>query len=119
MHSVFTELSLVIVVTAGVSLIMKLLRQPLILGYILAGLLVGPSALNLIHSGNMFEAFSTIGIALLLFIIGLGMNLKEFKKLGPVVLVVAMTVLVVLGSSGFAASTLLGFSRTESVLIGL
>src|SRR5574338_582058 len=73
MHSVFTELSLVIVVTAGVSLIMKLLRQPLILGYILAGLLVGPSAFNLIQSSSLFEAFSTIGIALLLFIIGLGL----------------------------------------------
>jgi Kef-type K+ transport system membrane component KefB len=50
MHGVFAELSLVIVITAAVSLVMKLLRQPLILGYILAGLLVGPSVFGLIHS---------------------------------------------------------------------
>lgn len=119
MHGVFTELSLIIVITAGVSLVMKLLRQPLILGYILAGLLVGPSVLGLIHSGDMFEAFSTIGIALLLFIIGLGMNVRELKQLGKVVLLIASGILTVLGSIGFATSSLLGFTHTEGLIIGL
>ena len=62
MHDVFTELSLVIVITTGVSLFMRLIRQPLILGYILAGLLVGPSLLGLIHSTETFEAYSNLGI---------------------------------------------------------
>jgi Kef-type K+ transport system membrane component KefB len=119
MHGVFTELSLIIVITAGVSLVMKLLRQPLILGYILAGLLVGPSALGLIHSGDMFEAFSTIGIALLLFIIGLGMNIRELKQLGKVVMLIAAGILTILGSIGFATSSLLGFTTTEGLIIGL
>jgi Kef-type K+ transport system membrane component KefB len=93
-HNVFSELSLVIVVTVLVSIVMKMIKQPLILG---------------LHSGwptswafwaytsstqlKLFEAFSEIGIALLLFIIGLGMHVGEFKKLGKVVFVGALSTL--------------------------
>lgn len=119
MYDVFSELSLVIAVTVAVSIFMRLIRQPLILGYILAGLLVGPSALGLIRSTEMFEAFSSIGIALLLFIIGLGMNISELKKLGKVVIVAAMTSFFMVGLLGFNSALLLGFSKTEAVLMGL
>lgn len=119
MHEVFSELSAVIIVTVAVSLFMRLIRQPLILGYILAGLLVGPSALDLIHHTEMFEAFSSIGIALLLFIIGLGMNAKELKKLGRVIIFVSLTSLLTIGSIGFAAGAALGYGRLESAIIGL
>lgn len=119
MHGVFSELSLVIAITAGISLIMKLLRQPLILGYILAGLIVGPSVLGLIHSVETFNAFSEIGIALLLFIIGLGMNVSELKQLGKVVIITAMTSLITMTTLGYAVSSLLGFSKTEALVIGL
>lgn len=117
--SVFTELSLVIVATAVVSLVMTLLRQPLILGYIIAGIIVGPVGLSLIHSKELFETFSTIGITLLLFIIGLGMNVSELRKLGRVVMLTALSSLVFIMSLGFGASTLLGYGTTESLIIGL
>lgn len=118
-ESIFTELSLVIVVTAVVSVIMKLIRQPLILGYILSGLLVGPSLLNLIHSTEVFEAFSSLGIALLLFIIGLGMNIGELKKLGKVVILIASASLVIMTSLGFAVIANFGFNKTEAFIAGL
>lgn len=117
MHGeVFSELSLVILVTVGVSIIMKLIRQPLILGYILAGLLVGPSFLDLIHTDEVFDAFSGIGITLLLFIIGLGMHVTEFKRLGKPVFITAMSVLLTVGTLGFTAGTLMGFSKTEALI---
>jgi len=119
MESIFSELSLVIVVTAAVSILMKIIRQPLILGYILAGLIVGPSALNLIHSTELFEAFSALGIALLLFIIGLGMNVTELKKLGKVVILIAATSFFSITLLGFATGTLLGFGKAESFVTGL
>lgn len=119
MDHVFAELSLVIVITACVSLFMRMIRQPLILGYILAGLLVGPSVLGLIQSVETFEAFSEIGIALLLFIIGLGMNVSELKKLGKVVILTALASLISIGTLGFTASNLMGFTRTESLVVGL
>lgn len=119
MDSVFNELSLVIIVTAAISLFMKLIRQPLILGYILAGLLVGPSALGLIHSENLFHVFSEIGIALLLFIIGLGMNISQLRKLGRVVGFISMSTFFTISLLGFATGSLLGFTRTEAFIIGL
>lgn len=119
MHGVFAELSLVIAITAGISLVMRLLRQPLILGYILAGLLVGPSVFGLIHSVETFHAFSEIGIALLLFIIGLGMNVSELRQLGRVVIITTLASLVSMTTVGYAVSSLLGFSKTEALVIGL
>jgi Kef-type K+ transport system membrane component KefB len=118
-HNVFSELSLVIVATVLVSIVMKMIKQPLILGYILAGLLVGPSGLHLIHSTELFEAFSEIGIALLLFIIGLGMHVGEFRKLGKVVFIGALSTLTFITMTGFATATVLGFGRAEAFIIGL
>jgi Kef-type K+ transport system membrane component KefB len=119
-HTIFTELSLVIVVAALVSLIMRALRQPQVLGYILTGILVGPSALELIHSREAFEGFSTIGIALLLFIIGLGLNIAVIRRVGKSVFLTAAALLVIVGGAGFAVSQMfLGFSVQEAYLIGL
>ncbi len=118
-ESIFSELSLVIVVTAAVSILMKIIRQPLILGYILAGLIAGPSLLNLIHSTELFEAFSSIGITLLLFIIGLGMNVGELRKMGKTALIIAFTSLFGLTLLGFASGAALGFTTSEAFIIGL
>lgn len=120
MHAdIFTELSIVLVVVALVAGIMRLLRQPLILGYILTGILVGPVALNLIHAKEAFEGFSEIGIALLLFIIGLGMNITVIRSLGKVSIVTASAILVLVGGAGFAVSLALGFNAITAIIIGL
>ncbi|MCA9325453.1 cation:proton antiporter [Candidatus Saccharibacteria bacterium] len=119
-QSIFTELSLVIVIVAMVSLVMRFLRQPLILGYILTGILVGPSFLHLIHSKEAFDGFSTIGIALLLFIIGLGMNINVMKRVGSSIFTTAGALLVTIGSIGFAAGHfILGFTLTEAYIVAL
>ena len=72
----------------GVSIIMRLLRQPLIIGYIISGIICGPAALNLLHDAAAFESFSQIGIALLLFIVGLGLNVGVIKRTGKPVLAI-------------------------------
>lgn len=119
MENIFSELSLILVLAAVVAFIMNLLRQPLILGYILTGLLVGPTGFDLIHSRETFEGFSSIGISLLLFIIGLGLNIAVIKKLGKPVFITAAVELFTIGSVGFVVSTLLGFRGVEALIIGL
>lgn len=117
MHGeIFNELSLIIGVAVGVSIFMRLIHQPLILGYILSGLLVGPSFLDLIHSTEIFNAFSTIGIALLLFIIGLGMNISELRRLGKPIFIAATTTLLTVGTLGYTVGSLMGFSRNEAII---
>jgi Kef-type K+ transport system membrane component KefB/voltage-gated potassium channel Kch len=121
MHSqeIFTELSLVLVIVAGVSILMRLLRQPLILGYIVSGILVGPLFLNIIHAKEAFEGFSQIGIALLLFIIGLGMNAAVIRSLGKVSITTAAVILTLVGGLGMIASHLLGFDLITSLILGV
>jgi Kef-type K+ transport system membrane component KefB len=115
----FFELSLVIVLAAAVSMAMRLFRQPPILGYILSGVLLGPAALDLIGSNQTFNTFSNIGIALLLFIIGLGLNITVIKKLGRPVFVATGVELVLIGGLGWLLSQAFGFGLMTAVIIGL
>ena len=117
-HDLFLEFSLIIAIGAGIALIMRLLRQPLIIGHILTGILVGPSALSLISSADTIEVFSKIGIALLLFIIGLGLNPKVVREVGKVTLIAGAFQILITGAAGFAVGALFGLSKTESVVLG-
>lgn len=119
MGDVFTQLSLVIVVAAGVAMIMRLLRQPLIMGHILTGILVGPSLLNLISDKEAFATFSEIGIALLLFIIGLELSMSTIKRLGKPVFLTAAAILSTVGVIGYVFGVLFHFTPTESIILGL
>ena len=118
-QAIFTQLTLVLVIAAGISLIMRLLKQPLIMGYILTGIVVGPAMLNLVHDAEAFYSFSQIGITLLLFIIGLGMNPAHIRGLGKPVLLTAGAILLLVGSAGFATSELMGMTLVEGALLGL
>lgn len=117
-ENIFLQLSFVIVIGAAVSVVMRMLRQPLILGYILTGVLVGPAVFNLLHL-DTFDAFASIGITLLLFIIGLGMNVSVIRRLGSTVFVAMSVELLTVGAVGFVAASLLGMSRTEALIIAL
>jgi Kef-type K+ transport system membrane component KefB/voltage-gated potassium channel Kch len=116
---VFTQLSLVLVVAAAVAMVMRLLKQPLLMGYILTGILVGPSLLNLIEARGAFDTFSEIGITLLLFIIGLELSLATVKQLGKPVFLTAMAILLSVGTMGYLLGVAFHFSVAEAVITGL
>ena len=117
--TLFLEISLVFVIVAIVAGLMRYLKQPLILGYILTGIFVGPVFLDLIQSKEAFDGFSEIGIALLLFIIGLGMNTSVIKSLGKVSLLTAMTTLALVGGLGYGVGILLGYDVTTAMILGV
>lgn len=120
MHQeIFTELSIVLVIVAAVSIVMRVLKQPLILGYILTGILVGPLLLDVIHAKEAFEGFSEIGIALLLFIIGLGMNVGVIKSLGKVSITTAAVIFTAVGGLGMLAAYLMGFDLITALVLGV
>jgi Kef-type K+ transport system membrane component KefB len=119
MHSIFSELSLVIAVAVGVSLFMRIIRQPLIIGHILTGLLVGPTLLHLIKSPETIQVFSDFGIALLLLIVGLGLNPRVIKEVGKIAGAIALTKVILTTLSGFLISRLFGYPIIPSLFIGL
>ncbi len=116
--TIFAQLSLLITVVTAVSIVMRLLRQPLIVGYILTGILAGPSFLHLIADQTTFEGFSSIGIALLLFIIGLGLNFGVIRKLGKTVVVVALLEISVMLLIGYLVARAIGLSSLDALFIG-
>ena len=69
MAEVFTQISLMILIVLAVSFIIRLLKQPLIIAYIISGIIVGPYFLGILPGIEAVQTFSEIGIALLLFIV--------------------------------------------------
>ncbi|HEU0266584.1 MAG TPA: cation:proton antiporter [Candidatus Saccharimonadaceae bacterium] len=117
--SIFTQISLVVAAVTVMSILMRLFKQPQIMGYILIGIIVGPSILNLVHAHDAFETFSEIGISLLLFIIGLGLNAGVIKGFGKVSLFTALSLLIIVGFFGHMAALMLGFKGATAVVLGI
>lgn len=117
--TIFTQLSLVLIVVVVMSVLMRLLRQPLIMGYIVSGVIVGPSFLHIVQNQSAFDSFSVIGISLLLFIIGLGLNAGVIQSLGKVAFLTSMSILPLLGGIVFGISWLLGYNLVSSLVIAM
>ena len=116
---VFIELSIIIGITVLIAGIMRLLKQPLIIGYILAGIIVSPYFLNIISSTETIKVFSQIGVALLLFIIGLSLSPKVIKEVGKVSLITGIGQIIFTSLIGFFISRALGFSIIVSAYIAI
>jgi len=68
---VFAEIALILVVSALAGLLAERLRQPVIVAFVAVGVLVGPSVLGVVEPGSELELFAELGVALLLFVVGL------------------------------------------------
>lgn len=107
-----------IVTTAAVfAFLGKLIRMPSIVGYILAGMLLGPF-LHVVELDHSLELISELGIALLLFLVGVELSLQKIKDLGSVALMLGGLQVLFTALGGFAVATALGFSPIESVFLG-
>ncbi len=82
MGDTFFQLSLLIVLATAVAIVFHHLKQPTVLAYLLVGVVLGPSALNLIPVGTLLSTLSTFGIAFLLFLVGIELDLNRLKALG-------------------------------------
>ena len=119
MHNFFTEISTIIALGAAIALIMRALKQPLIIGHIITGLIAGPSFLNIIHSDAAFSGISDMGVALLLFIIGLDLSIRAFSRVGKAVFATTSVQVSAISLIGYGTAHALGFGRLESAILGL
>ncbi len=84
-HTIVSSIALCTVTATALALLMKLLRQPLILGYLLAGFLIGPVGLGLVTGAGEIEMVSQVGLILLLFVVGLEIDLTRMISAGRTV----------------------------------
>lgn len=118
MDSVFPGLSLIIVIGAIIAFIMRLANQPLIIGHILTGIIVGPAVLHLAKSPSTLTLFSDLGIALLLFIIGLGLNPRIVREVSGTASAVGLIQVTAVTIIGWLAGSWLGLPSRSAALLG-
>jgi hypothetical protein len=85
-EGIFHQVAALLLISAVIAVIAARLRQPLIVGFIGAGILVGPEVLGLVDDPEEIELFAKIGIALLLFVVGLKLDVRLIRVVGPVAL---------------------------------
>lgn len=120
MTDFLVSMAVVIAVAAVIIILFHRLRQPLILGYLVAGLVVGLVAQNLVTSAgeDYIKLLANLGIVLITFSIGLEFSLKQLRKIGITVIVAATLEIMIMIVIGFQLGMALGWSSLESTLLG-
>jgi Kef-type K+ transport system membrane component KefB len=118
-ESVFEQVAAVLAVCIAAGVLAMLLRQPLVVGLIAAGIAVGPEALGLVESSSEIELLAEIGISLLLFVVGLKLDVRLVRQLGPVALATGVGQIVFTSAFGFLIALALGFDTIPAVYIAV
>jgi len=114
------DLALILGAAAVITLLFKKLKQPVVLGYIIAGLLVGPNFKlfpTVVEIENI-KTWADIGVIFLLFSLGLEFSFKKLVKVGSVAFVTAITGVGSTMLLGFGVAKLLGWNNTDSLFLG-
>ena len=118
--ALFSDLALILVTAGITTVIFKWLKQPVVLGYIIAGFLIGPNFewFPVVNDHTSVETWSEIGMVFMLFGIGLEFSFKKLKKVGGTVGITALTELVTMCVVGFLLGKVLGWSQMDSIFLG-
>lgn len=115
----FLELSIVFAAATGVAWLMQRLKLPLLLGYILTGMLAGPFVLNWISHPEDLAIFSKLGITALLFIVGLSLNPMAVRDVGKVSVAAGLGQIIFTSIIGFAIALGFGYSWVPALYIAI
>jgi len=120
MVEVIIAISFIIGISAILTILARVIKQPPIIAYLIAGVIVGPLALNLISGDNstLISTFSHIGVAFLLFIVGLSLDFRVLKEVGTVSTFAGLFEIAVTGGIGFLIAIGIGFSSITALYIG-
>lgn len=119
LESVFHQVAALLAICAVVGVLATLLRQPLIIGFIAAGILVGPTVFGLVEESAEIELLATIGIALLLFVVGLKLDVRLVRVVGPVALATGLGQVFFTSGVGFLLALLLGMSAVSALYVAV
>jgi Kef-type K+ transport system membrane component KefB len=119
MNNIFIQLALVLSLSSVLGYIVYKLKLPLVIAYLLTGVLLATLSTFNINSSPILHVFPEIGIAFVLFLIGMELDLREIKTLGVPIIVSAIGQIVVSTFAGYFIAQALGFGSIESVYLGL
>lgn len=120
MEQVFIQLAVILLIAFIVSYIVSLFKQPILVGYIIAGVLISPFIIQLGLSTDVITTFSRFGIAFLLFMVGLHLNPRTLKEIGISSIIIGLLQIVLTFVFSFLiAFELLHFNALASAYIGI
>ncbi len=114
------ELAMLLVIASILGVIFRFLKQPLILAYLVTGIIIGSFGFLNLKNGDLIEVFSTLGIMFLLFLVGMEMDYHSLKKTGKLSLAIGLGQVLFTVTGGFIISHLLfNFSFIHSLYIAV
>ena len=118
--NILLSLSIIIIISAILTVLARIIKQPPIIAYLITGVIVGPLFLNLLGSGSseLIQTFAHIGVAFLLFIVGLSLDLRVLKEVGKVSTVAGLLEIIITGGIGFLIAVGIGFSNLTALYVG-
>jgi Kef-type K+ transport system membrane component KefB len=115
----FYEIAALLVLAAGIGFVGLILRQPLIVSFIAVGIIAGPSVLNIARSDAQIDLLAELGIAVLLFLVGLKLDFNLVRTLGPVALVTGLGQVLFTTVFGFLIGLALGLDPRTAVYVAI
>ncbi len=114
------DLAVVMIVAGLVTLLFNQLKQPVVLGYIIAGVIIGPYSFPFprIHDEKTIHTLGELGVIFLMFSLGLEFSLRKLKKVGATALIAAALEILVMVFVGYELGQLFGWSKMNSLFLG-
>lgn len=118
-ESSFVSVALILALAVAGGAIAKLLRQPVVVSFIVVGVLAGPTAFNLVEGAEEIRLFAKFGIAILLFLVGLKLDFHMIRSTGKVALIAGLSQVAFTAAVGFGLAVLFGFETTTALYIAV
>ncbi len=117
--SVYYEIAAILAIAGVLGALGTALRQPLIISYIAAGIFVGPAVLGWATAASQVELMASIGIAVLLFVVGLKLDIGLISSVGPVALATGLGQVAFTSGVGFLIALALGFDTVAAIYVAV
>lgn len=117
MVSLIVELTIIIGLAAVLALVGRAIRQPPLIAYLITGVLIGPLFFNLLSGQELISTFAHIGVAFLLFIVGLSLDIRVLKEVGGISALAGIGAIITVSAISFGALLLIGFSHVPALYL--
>ena len=113
------DLAIILLAATVAGFLAKQTGQPTIIAYILAGVVVGPVVLGLVEVTDLTEALAELGLAFLLFLLGIKMRIDDIRDILVPIVKISLPQMTAVASVGIGIALVLGFDLVEAIIIGL
>ena len=119
MHGVFGEFALLLLMSAAAGAVLLRLRQPVLIAYIVIGIVAGPAVLGVVTAHDQIDLLAQVGVAVLLFVVGLKLELQHIRHIGPVALATGLGQLAFTIVIGFLIILAMGKGWVEALYVAV